>query len=182
MFITRMAALAWPHMKYPPLPEQENERLKCLRSLDVLDTSADRRLDAITQAVAAHYDVPIVLVSLVDRRRQWFKSRLGLEATETARAYSFCGHAIYSPAPVFVVGDALANRDFADNPLVVGPPHVRFYAGTRISSPEGLAIGTLCMIDTKPCEFADNQFDELIKSAKRCEDILFEGRTGDKPE
>lgn len=114
----------------PPLPANEPQRLQALRALRVLDTPAEATFDAVTDLAARLLGVPIALVSLVDERRQWFKSRVGLSATQTSRAVSFCGHAIHSE-DLFVVEDARRDLRFADNPLVVGEPHVCFTPARR---------------------------------------------------
>jgi hypothetical protein len=135
----------------PPLLPDEAARLAALRAYDVLDTTAEASFDAITELVGLQLDAPIVLISLIDADRQWFKSRRGLDAPETPRAVSFCGHAIAGRS-TFVVPDARADVRFADNPLVVGNPQIRFYAGAPLVSPEGAALGTLCAIDVRPRE------------------------------
>ena len=132
-----------------PIPADEAERLQALKALMLLDTPPQERYDRVTRFAAEQLDMPIALVSLIDGQRQWFKSRLGLGAPETARDISFCGHAIMEPG-LFVVEDASLDPRFADNPLVTGEPHLRFYAGAPISSPSGHRIGTLCVIDTVP--------------------------------
>lgn len=103
----------------------------------------------MTALVADALEVPIALVSLVDLERQWFKSRGGLDATQTSRDPAFCAHAILQPVPL-IVADALADQRFADNPLVTGGPHIRFYAGMPIEPEPGVRIGTLCVIDSRP--------------------------------
>jgi PAS domain S-box-containing protein len=133
----------------PPIPADEAQRLAALRALKILDTPAEARFDRITRLAQRHFRAPIALVSLVDRERQWFKSRQGLGATETARGISFCGHAILQEG-IFCVPDALADPRFADNPLVTGPPHIRFYAGAPLRGPDGARVGTLCVIDDRP--------------------------------
>jgi diguanylate cyclase (GGDEF)-like protein/PAS domain S-box-containing protein len=138
-----------------PLPANEKKRLRLLRSIDVLDTPPEEVFDRITRVVAELLQVPIVLVSLVDEHRQWFKSRVGLDVCETARDVSFCSHAVHSEA-LLVVDDALADERFASNPLVTGEPFVRFYAGVPLRSAEGLVLGTLCAIDTKPRTLSAN--------------------------
>ncbi|MEP6971746.1 MAG: GAF domain-containing protein, partial [Betaproteobacteria bacterium] len=111
--------------------------------------------------LAAHFfGVPIALISLVDRDRQWFKSRSGLQVQQTSREVSFCGHAILQPQAL-VVSDALADDRFADNPLVQSEPRLRFYAGHPIVAADGSAIGTLCLIDHKPRHFGPAQINAL---------------------
>jgi len=132
-----------------PIPADEAERLQALQQLLLLDTPPDERYDRVVRFAAEQLDMPVALVSLVDGRRQWFKSRLGLDATETSRDISFCGHAIVS-SELFVVEDASLDPRFADNPLVTGDLHLRFYAGAPINAPSGHRIGTLCVIDKVP--------------------------------
>ncbi len=136
-------------MLTPATPPNESERLAALYELLLLDTPPEQRFDTIVEFAASEFDVPICLVSLVDRDRQWFKARFGLNACSTARDISFCGHAILQPE-ILVVPDALTDQRFFDNPLVTSDPHIRFYAGAPLTLPSGLAIGTLCIIDTKP--------------------------------
>jgi phosphoribosyl 1,2-cyclic phosphodiesterase/CheY-like chemotaxis protein len=135
------------------LPADEETRLAALRELSILDTRPEERFDRITRLAAAIADVPIVLVSMVDRDRQWFKSCQGIGATETSREMSFCAHAVLSRAPL-IVTDTLLDDRFADNPLVVGEPRIRFYAGFPIFHANGGCMGTLCMIDTRPRYFS----------------------------
>lgn len=136
-------------MEKPALPVDEAQRLSALRALALLDTPAEESFDRITRIARQVFGVPITLVSLVDAERQWFKSKQGLDATETSREISFCGHAILG-AEVFEVPNALEDARFADNPLVTGPPSIRFYAATPLSTPEGYRVGTLCLIDRAP--------------------------------
>lgn len=145
----------------PPLvPPNEQQRLRALHNLGILDTTAEERLDRLTRVAKAHFKVPIALISLVDADRQWFKSRQGLDAAETPRDVSFCGHAILADE-IFNIPDALKDPRFADNPLVTGPPHVRFYAGAPLTIRQGINIGSLCIIDHEPRNFADSEFDVL---------------------
>ena len=132
-----------------PVPKDERARLAALRGLDILDKPAEERFDRYTRLAAAVFGVPMVLVSLVDSDRQWFKSAHGFDARETPRDQAFCAHAILE-ADIFEVTDALVHADFADNPLVTGPPYVRFYAGTPLTVQGGYRIGTLCLIDYAP--------------------------------
>jgi GAF domain-containing protein len=132
-----------------PLPEDEAERLHALRALLILDTPPEQRFDRIVAFAADEFEVPTVLVSLVDDERLWFKSRLGFERCQAPRDVSFCAHAILAPE-LFVVEDARTDARFAANPLVAGEPHVRFYAGAPLQSPCGRRVGTLCLFDTQP--------------------------------
>jgi PAS domain S-box-containing protein len=147
-------------MQPPALPNDEAERLESLRGYQLLDTLPEQAFDDLT-ALAAHIcDAPISLISLVDERRQWFKSRHGLTVAETARDVSFCGHAILD-TELFVVPDASEDDRFADNPLVTGDLHIRFYAGAPLVSPDGHALGALCVMDRVPHQLAESQRDAL---------------------
>lgn len=132
-----------------PIPSYDKERLAALRELLILDTPPEERFDRIVKFASQEFNVPIALISLIDENRQWFKARVGLDACETGRDVSFCGHAILQP-DIFVVADARADPRFADNPLVANPPHVIFYAGAPLALASGFVIGTLCLIDHKP--------------------------------
>ena len=138
----------------PPLPPDESRRLQALRDLCVLDTPAEERFDRIVRTAARLFGTPIALVSLLDASRQWFKARVGLDAAQTPRDVSFCGHALLRQE-TFVVPDAFLDERFHDNPLVVGAPFVRFYAGHPVRAPDGSRVGTLCLIDHAPREFSD---------------------------
>lgn len=133
----------------PASPVNESERLAALYQLLLLDTPPEQRFDTIVQFAASEFEVPICLITLLDGKRQWFKARVGLDACSTAREISFCGHAILQ-TDVMVVPDALGDPRFFDNPLVTSEPHIRFYAGAPLTMPSGHALGTLCLIDTKP--------------------------------
>lgn len=153
-------------------PVNETERLRQLHELDILDTAPERQLDEIAAIAAVLFEVPIALVSLVDGERQWFKARVGLAATETPRNVSFCAHAILSN-DVLLVPDALVDQRFADSPLVIGPPHIRFYAGAPLKTPSGQALGTLCVIDSRPRpDFSDAQSQRLRRLADLVETHL----------
>ena len=130
------------------LPEDEETRLASLRQLRILDTEPEERFDRITRLAAAVFDVPIALVSLVDRDRQWFKSCYGISAKETSREASFCAHVVHN-REMMLVTDALMDPRFADNPLVVNEPRVRFYAGCPLILADGSCVGTLCLVDTR---------------------------------
>ncbi len=131
------------------LADDEPGRLAALRSYDIVDSSTEGLFDDLVATAQTIADVPIAYMALIDEERQWFKSAVGLSDTETPRNIAFCDHAIRS-SEVMVILDAAKDPRFADNPLVTGPPHIRFYAGAPIISPEGYAVGTICMSDTKP--------------------------------
>jgi diguanylate cyclase (GGDEF)-like protein len=155
----------------PPEPPDEAGRLCTLRSLNVLDTEPEERFDRVTRLARRLFGVPIALVSLVDSHRQWFKSRQGLDACETSRAISFCGHAILGQ-DLFVVPDAQRDERFADNPLVEGEPHIRFYAGYPLSAPNGMKLGTLCLIDREPRHLTEDDRELLRDLAAMVEQEL----------
>ena len=159
----------FPHS--PDIPPNETERLAALHALKVLDTAAEARFDRITRVAQRHFDVPIALVSLVDEGRQWFKSCQGLDATETSRDISFCGHAILNDA-ILVVPDATEDLRFVDNPLVTGSPNIRFYAGAPLHAPGCERVGTLCIIDTRPRAFSAEDIAMLRDLADCVEEEL----------
>ena len=147
-------------MADPIPPIDELRRLGALRASGLLDTPPEERFDRVTRMAQRLFDVPIALISLVDEDRQWFKSRQGLEVTETPRAFSFCAHAIEGDA-VFQVADAGVDVRFSDNPLVLGDPNIRFYAGCPIAAPDGSKLGTLCVIDRQPRVLSDDDVGAL---------------------
>lgn len=132
-----------------PTPANELLRLAALLRLKLLDTAPEASFDAVTRCLAWSLHVPVTLISLVDAERQWFMCRVGLEASETPREISFCGHAVCGAEPL-VIANALEDARFADNPLVLGPSHIRAYLGVPLVTAEGHALGTLCAIDTAP--------------------------------
>jgi CheY-like chemotaxis protein len=154
--------------KPAPLPPDEERRLQALWACGVLDTEAEERFDRFTRIAAALFDVPIALVSLVDRDRQWFKSRRGLDARETTRDSAFCAHAILGE-DVLQVPDALQDDRFADNPLVTGEPRVRFYAGAPLTLKNGTHAGTLCVIDHRARNLDEGQLQLLRDLARLVE-------------
>ncbi len=139
----------------PPLPPDEAARLETLRSLRILDTLPEERFDRLTRLAKRLFGVPIALVSLVDAERQWFKSRQGLDAPETPREISFCGHTILGN-DIMVVPDAWSDGRFKDNPLVTGDPRIRFYAGCLLTAGNGSKLGTLCLIDSAPRSMSED--------------------------
>ena len=158
-------------MQAPDPPANENERLRALLDLDVLDTEPEEDFDALTQLASHICGTPIALVSLVDGQRQWFKSRVGLAATETPREVSFCGHVVES-GELLVVPDANADERFLDNPLVTGDPNVRFYAGAPLTDRLGHTLGTLCVIDHAPRQLSAEQRHQLVLLSKQVQRLL----------
>ncbi|CAG9214401.1 PAS domain S-box-containing protein/diguanylate cyclase (GGDEF)-like protein [Paraburkholderia tropica] len=151
-----------------PLPLDEDIRLRALHRLDILDSEPEEAFDRIARLAARAFRVPIVLVSLVDEDRQWFKSHHGIAACETPRSMSFCAHAVLSKR-LLVVEDALDDERFLDNPLVLGAPHIRFYAGAPLRLADGEVVGTLCLIDTVPRAFEAEDVQTLIDYAQLVE-------------
>jgi diguanylate cyclase (GGDEF)-like protein len=144
----------------PPLPPNEDARVRALHALEILDSGREERFDRITRLARRTFDVPIAIVSLVDSERQWFKSVQGLDAPQTSREVSFCGHSILG-AQTLVVEDARTDVRFHDNPLVTGAPDIRFYAGRPIAAPCGHRVGTLCIIDSTPRDLAPEDLQVL---------------------
>jgi GAF domain-containing protein len=132
-----------------PIPKNEAHRLKVLWQYDVLDTVPEEVFDDLADLAAHICEAPIALISLVDEDRQWFKARVGVSIGETSRDISFCAHAIMNDG-LFVVPDATQDKRFKDNVLVTGPQKIRFYAGAPLITPDGHALGTLCVLDSKP--------------------------------
>ncbi|MBC53233.1 MAG: diguanylate cyclase [Gammaproteobacteria bacterium] len=149
----------------------ESRRLQVLHSLNILDTPPDERFDRITRLAARLFRVPIALFTLVDSNRQWFKSSLGLDVTETARDISFCTHAI-EQEDVMVIPDATQNPAFKNNPLVLQDPNIRFYAGCPVHADTGSRLGTLCLIDREPREFSRHDEAILRHAAQMIENEL----------
>lgn len=150
---------------------QETQRLHLLNLYHIMDTSAEQAFDNLTSLAADICDVPVSLVSMVDAERQWFKSRHGLQIQETPRDISFCTHTI-EKNDVFIVEDASRDTRFATNPLVVGDPGIRFYAGVPLTVSEGANLGTLCVIDYKAREFNEHQQRQLKKLASAVVTVL----------
>mgnify|MGYP005989225543 FL=1 len=171
-------------MVKPGIPETEDPRIAELRSLLILDSSPEERFDRITRIAKQLFNVPIALISLIDTDRQWFKSNIGLDATETGRDISFCGHAILEN-DVFIVEDTIKDVRFRDNPLVTKGPNIRFYAGAPLIMPSGNKLGTLCIISSEAREFDSEQvgllqdlsqivINELVSRQVATQDVLTE--------
>ena len=158
-------------MQAAPIPANEAERLRALRELRLLDTAPEADYDNIVRIASIICETPIALVSLVDEHRQWFKARVGLEQAETGRAESFCAHAV-ATEQALVVPDAMADERFADNPLVLGGPNIRFYAGLPVRGPTGHVKGTLCVIDKQPRTLSHAQWGMLQLLASQVEGLL----------
>lgn len=142
------------------MAKDDSSRLRTLRKYRILDTEPERAFDDLTLLASHICGAPIALITLVDEDRQWFKSRVGVEVRETPLDVSFCAHAIRQP-DLFIVPDALDDERFRDNPLVRADPHIRFYAGAPLVARDGLALGTLCVIDRRPRTLTDDQRDAL---------------------
>ena len=143
-----------------PIPEDEPARLTSLRALNLLDTEPEERFDRITRLATALFNVPKATITLVDESRQWFKSCQGTTGREDPRDASFCAHVVYNREPMIVV-DTLCDERFADNPLVLGGPRIRFYAGYPLTLDDGSCIGTLCLLDTRPRTFEESDLEQL---------------------
>lgn len=152
----------------PAIPGDEKKRLGELYRLNILDTAAEQRFDRYTHLIADIFDFPVVLVSLIDQERQWFKSSVGWNMEECPREISLCSHTI-NQSGLMVVPDTKKDKRFANNPMVTGKPHIRFYAGAVLHSPNGQPVGTLCLIDHQPRELNDQQRQRLRQFAELIE-------------
>jgi|ERR1017187_171153 GAF domain-containing protein len=143
-----------------PIPANEAERLKALYWYEIMDTEAEQIFDDLTLVASKICQTPIALISLVAENRQWFKARVGIDATETSRDVSFCAHAMLQKT-ILEVKDATKDHRFAANPLVLSAPNIRFYAGAPLKTEEGYGLGSLCVIDYVPRELNADQRDAL---------------------
>ncbi len=148
-------------MQLPHLPSNESDRLKALHSYNILDTLAEPAFDELTALAAFICNAPIALFNLIDAERLWIKSKVGLEATEVCREWTFCAHAILQPHEPLIINDTLEDERFSDNPLVISQPHIRFYAGISIITSAGHALGTLCVMDYVPRQLERRQLKAL---------------------
>ncbi|MDZ4101279.1 MAG: ATP-binding protein [Hydrogenophaga sp.] len=152
-------------MQIPPLPANEAQRLSRLHGLNILDTLPQKAFDDISALAQLICGTPVAMITLIDQNRQWFKSRIGIEAQEIPRELAFCSHAILDPDHVMVVEDLSQDARFNDNPFVAGPPDIRFYAGAPIVTHDGFALGTVCVIDSKVRTLEAGQLDALRRLA-----------------
>jgi len=180
-------------MIFPTIPSDESKRLEILKEYSILDTLPEKEYDDITLLASQICNTPISLISLIDNKRQWFKSHHGLDATETPKEVAFCAHAINDKEHVFIVNDSRVDDRFHDNPLVTDDPFVIFYAGMPLVTSEGYALGTLCVIDHEPRSLDDSQIRalqalssqvgrllELRKKTKELETSIYELETQNK--
>lgn len=154
-----------------PLPKNESKRLEALRAYQILDSANEQSYDDVTALAAYICQVPIAMISFVDEHRQWFKAKTGMAETETPRDVAFCAHAILERSPT-VVRDATRDARFADSTLVTGSPHVRFYAGFPLVTPEGYALGTLCAVDRGPNELTPEQMRAMESLSRQVMNLL----------
>lgn len=156
-------------MQIAPIPTYEEDRLKAVHKFAILDTKPEPRFDALTKEAVDKLKVPMSMVSILDSNREWFKSCVGWDKSEGDRGASFCGHALLTK-DMFIVADTLKDERFADNPMVVGPPFIRFYAGVSLYDHEtNQPIGVFCVKDNKPRELSLDEVATLMDLANRAE-------------
>lgn len=152
-------------MLKPPIPADEVSRMHALRQYRILDTPPEQAYDDIARLATYLCGTPVAMVSLVDEARQWFKARVGVVTEQTPREHAFCAHSILKQG-LFVVEDATCDERFSDNPLVIGEPHIRFYAAAPLVNPAGHALGTLCVVDREPRHLTEAQAEALQALAR----------------
>lgn len=156
-------------MKLAPIPANEEARVCALEGLKILDTASEERFNRITSEAIKIFSVPISTITLVDKDREWFKSVQGLQQQEGPRDISFCGHALMSEV-ILIINDTLADPRFADNPMVIGEPHIRFYAGKSLYEyKSNLPVGVFCIKDHKPREMSITDISNFLDLAERAE-------------
>jgi GAF domain-containing protein len=159
-------------MQVAPIPENEKERIEAVHRMAILDTEPEERFDAITREAVERVHVPISTITILDSNREWYKSCQGLDKREGERAISFCGYALVAK-DIFIVPDTLKDERFSDNPMVVGPPYIRSYAGIAlIDHKTGQSIGVFCVKDTKPRIFDMQEISIIVDLAERAEEEL----------
>lgn len=167
-------------MQSAPIPSDEDERLKGVIDLGILDTKSEERFDAITKKAIAAFNVPISTITIIDANREWHKSCQGLNTREAPREISFCAHAMLSKN-LFIVEDTLKDERFRDNPMVIGEPHIRFYAGAALRNKHGVTIGAFCVKDTKPRTMGAQEVALMMEFAARAEaELNKEIKSGEK--
>mgnify|MGYP001575743031 CR=1 FL=1 len=156
-------------MQTAPIPENESERLAAVHRLAILDTAPEKRFDKLTKEAAESLNMPISTISIIDENREWYKSCYGLDQKQGDRSISFCGHALLS-SDIFIVEDTRNDPKFADNPAVVGPPYIRFYAGVALRDQKtNRPIGVFCVKDFKPRKLSIKEIGLIIEIANRAE-------------
>ena len=158
-------------MRIAAHPEDETQRIASLKSIGLLDTPTDLYFDQLTVQAAHIFNTPICAVSIIDSKRQWFKSIYGLDVCETGRDEAFCSHVVHDHK-LLEVRNALEHPDFHDNPLVIGAPNIRFYCGTPIHDTNGFCLGSFCVIDKKPRQFTEEQKELLNSFALQAEALI----------
>lgn len=159
-------------MKSADKPNNEKERLEAVHRLNILDTKPEERFDVLTKEVIKKLNTPISTITILDENREWFKSCQGIDNKENSREISFCSHAMLSSV-LFIVEDTLKDPRFADNPMVINPPYIRFYAGIRLLDHKtGLPIGVFCIKDTKPRKLSLKEINILLDIGSRAETEL----------
>jgi GAF domain-containing protein len=159
-------------MKKAPLPKNEDTRIQSVKSLEILDTGREERFDEITKKAINDLNVLISTISIIDKDREWFKSCQGLNMTDSPRDISFCGHALLERS-VFIVEDTLKDDRFEDNPQVINPPHIRFYAGVRLfNKKDKMPVGVFCVKDDKPRKPSVEEIGKILELAELAENEL----------
>lgn len=159
-------------METAPIPVNEEERICALEGLKLMDTEPEQRFDIITQKAIQRFSVPISTITLIDKKREWFKSVQGLSFVEGPRGSSFCGHALLSEI-ILIIEDTLTDSRFVDNPMVAGAPFIRFYAGKLLYDRETrLPVGVFCIKDTKPRQLSATDINDFLELARQAEDEI----------
>jgi len=159
-------------MQPPPIPENEKERLLAVLELGILDTASEERFDKITREAVKYFNVPMSMISIIDKEREWYKSCVGVRSRESPRAVSFCGHALLAK-DVFIVEDTHKDPRFKDNPSVTGPPFVRFYAGIALRNlKNNHLIGVFCIKSREPRTLSSEETEKLFSLALEAEKEL----------
>ena len=148
-------------MQSAPIPPNEKERLEKIKELGILNSEHEERFDAITREAAKEFHVPISTITIIDEKREWYKSCQGLDIIEAPREASLCAHAMLS-RNIFVVEDTLKDERFRDNPVVIGKPYIRFYAGVSLYCKDGIHLGVFCIKDTKPRKLSVKEMARLM--------------------